>query len=334
VRNAEDRIRALVNDPALGEENCELLPIDCPSAADFPLSMNEALTAAVQYRPEVNQALKQIQAACVRVNMSKNELMPVLNLVTETYVSGLRGNGNVGGALDDQFGVGEPSYSIGLQFEVPINNRAARARHTRRHMEMRQLQNQYETTIQTLKLETRVAVREVETSFDELDTKFSAMQAMEAKSDYILRRWELLPGESRTGSQVLEDLLAAQSQLMRAENEYLTAMVTYNLSLVNLKRATGMLLQHEQVSIGRTCMNGLPTQIVDKPHIERVHSAPPVTEFPDNLAPREFSAPVEAVPVEELAPEPPATPATQASFENSEITTTKKKSVFGRFFRR
>lgn len=342
VRNAEDRIRALVNDPGLGQGEYELLPIDRPSAAGFPVSMDEALSAAVQCRPEVNQALKQIQAACVRVNMSKNEMMPVLNLVTETYVSGLRANGNVGGAINDQFGVGEPSYSIGLQFEVPINNRAARARHTRRHLEMRQLQNQYETTIQTLKLETRVAVREVETSFDELDTKFSAMQAMEAKSDYILRRWELLPGEARTGSQVLEDLLAAQSQLMRAENEYLTSMVTYNLSLVNLKRATGMLLQHEQVAIGRTCINGLPTQIVDKPIMEFSQAAPPATEFHQHQEERTFhpmestqpSQPSEPATAEEVTPEPPPVPTQQTSFGRSQSSSQKKGSVFGRILRR
>lgn len=287
VKNAEDRIRSLVNDPAIADDNLELVPVDVPTMEAFPASMQESLVMAIQHRPEINQALKQLKAACVRVNMSKNEMMPVLNLVTETYVSGLRGDSNIGGAWQDQFGVGEPSYSIGLQFEVPINNRAARSRNTRRRLEMRQLQSQYETTVQTLKLETRVAVREVETSFDELDTKLSAMQAMKAKNSYILRRWELMPGEGRSGSYVLEDLLAAQSHLSRTENEFLTSVVTYNLALMNLKRATGMLLQHEQVSIGRTCENCLPRQTVAKPFIQRltdgVQHVPP--EVPMEMAP-------------------------------------------------
>jgi len=267
VRNAEDRIRSLVNDPELCQEDLELIPVDSPTSMSFPITMDEALATAVQYRPEVNQALKQIKAACVRVNMSKNEMMPVLNLVTETYVSGLRGEGNVGQAWRDQFTVGAPSYSIGLQYEVPIGNRATRTRHARRRLELRQLQSQYETTVNTLKLETRVAVREVETSFDELDTKLTALTAMRAKSDYILRRWELTPGQGRSGSYVLEDLLASHSQLARAENEYLASVVTYNLALMNVKRATGMLLQHEQVAIGRACVNGLPTQVLHKPHV-------------------------------------------------------------------
>lgn len=273
VRNAEDRLRALVNDPSLESDSIELIPMDAPGYADFPISMPESLSMAIQHRPEINQALKQIKAACLRVNMSRNELMPVLNLVTEAYVSGLRPDSNVGQAWTDQFTQGAPSYSIGLQFEVPISNRAARARHTRRRLELRQVQNQYETTVQTLKLETRVAVREVETSFDEIDTKSAALQATNAKTEYILRRWQLMPGEGRTGSAVLEDLLAAQSQLARSESEYLSSVVTYNLALMNLKRATGMLLQHEQVSVGRAQQDCLPTQIVTKPFLTQLISS-------------------------------------------------------------
>ena len=299
VLNAEDRIRSLVNDPSLESNDLELVPIDTPALWPSPISMEEALATAVQYRPEVNQALKQIQAACVRVNMSKNELMPVLNLVTETYVSGLRGDGRFDQSWTDQFDRGEPSYAIGLQFEIPLGNRAARARHQRRHLEVRQLRSQYETTVQTLKLETRVAVRELETSFDELDTKRTALDAMLAKTSYIQRRWELLPGEGRSGSFVLEDLLAAQSQLSRAENDYLTSLVTYNLAVMNLKRATGTLLQQEQVEIGRTCLDGLPTQLLSKPYLlEREETkstsivpfqTPEVEEIP--VAPRELPQP-------------------------------------------
>ncbi len=127
VKNAEDRIRALVNDPSLGNAaSLELIPVDEPTTALLPISMDEALATALQMRPEVNQALKQIQAACVRVNMSKNEALPMLNLVTEAYVAGLQGEGNIGRAWSDQFSRGQPSYSIGLQYERPVGNRAAR----------------------------------------------------------------------------------------------------------------------------------------------------------------------------------------------------------------
>ena len=275
VRNAEDRVRSLVNDPALEVEGLELIPADDPSVAPFAITMPEALSTAVRHRPEVTQALKQISAACVRVDMSKNELLPVLNLVTESYVSGLEGEGRSGRAFGSQFSDGRPSYSIGVQFEAPLGNRAARARHIRRCHELRQLQRQYATTVSTLKLETRVAVRELQTSYDELETRLASLTATKAKSDTKLRRWELMPTEGPAGSYVLEDLLAAQGQLARAESDYLTSVVTYNLALINLKRATGLLLTHERVHPVRTMVNGLPTMMLDKSAlVGRPYAAP------------------------------------------------------------
>lgn len=264
VKNAEDRIRALVNDPELAQLNgVEMIPVDTPSHVELPVKMETALASAMEFRPELKQTLKQIQAASVRVNMSENELLPALNLITQAYVSGLQDDGSVGDAFTDQFTVGGPSYSIGLAYEVPFGNRAARARHIRRHLELRQLQNQYRTTLETLGLETRVAVRELQTSFNELTTKAKALKAMKNKVDFIERRWQMLPGD-RSANLVLEDLLSAQANLTRAEDEYLKSLVTYNLAQINLKRATGELLQHENVAVGRGTINKLPTTILDK----------------------------------------------------------------------
>ena len=63
---------------------------------------------------------------------------------------------------------------------------------------------------------------------------------------------------------MLDNLLQAQSRLATNEFNFLSAQVTYNLALWNVKQATGELLQTEQVSWGRACVEGLPTLILDK----------------------------------------------------------------------
>ena len=186
VKNAESRIRALTNDPAWGcSDDIELVPALMPLRHYTGADMQTAMSQAMQSRPEVNQAIKQVKAACVRMSMAKNEILPVLNMVLESYVAGLNGNSQVGGAFTDQFSEGEPSYSVGLQYEYPIWNRAARARLQRRRLEVRQLQNQFQTTAETLKLEVAVAVRELETSFREMEAKQRAMHASVAEVTYI-----------------------------------------------------------------------------------------------------------------------------------------------------
>lgn len=265
VRNAEDRIVALVNDPSLSVNRLELVPQDQPTCDAIFVDAQQAVAMALHNRPEVGQAVKQIKAATVRQEISRNELLPTLNAVLETYLSGLRGQSDIGAALGDQFSVGEPSYSAGLLFEVPIGNRAAKARYARRALELRQLQSQFSTTVSTLGLETKVAVREVETSFREVQAKLAAVNGAHAQVNYLEQRWQHLPGENISSAGLyLEDLLSAQERLTAAESGYLEAQTTYSLSLMNLKRAMGTLLQEEQVNMGLACVDGLPMMTVGK----------------------------------------------------------------------
>lgn len=250
VENVEANIRTLVNDPALGESEAEveLLPMEMPSHEKFSFDMQTALKVALEMRPEIEQAFRQVKAGMVRADMSKNELLPALTLVTEAYVAGLQGGGSIGDAFLDQFRVGAPGYAVGLQLEVPLGNRAALSRNDRRLYELRQLRNEYESTISTVSLEVEVAVREVETSYNEMRAQLRAMIASKAQYTTLMRRWELLPGEDSTASLMLENLLIAQERLMRSEIAFTQAWTTYNLALINQRKATGELLQYYGVS--------------------------------------------------------------------------------------
>lgn len=100
--------------------------------------------------------------------MSRKELLPALDLVLETYVTGLDRDYDIAQSLADQFSVGEPSYSAGLVFEVPLHRRAARARLQRRQLERRQITQQFEEVVLTLRAEVEVAIREVSATYREL----------------------------------------------------------------------------------------------------------------------------------------------------------------------
>ena len=292
VRNAQERIHALVNDPELASiVNLEVIPTDVPTRTSEPLDIGEILSTALQARPEVGQALKQIRGACVRLGMSKNEILPRLDLILSSYVAGLRADSDIPGAFVDQFSTGEPGYSVGLQYEIPICNRAARARLQRRQLELRQLQNQFRTTVETLMMETKVAAREVRTADREFKAKYHSMQAAAKQLENIEKRWEALPGVDSSIGLFLEDVLNAQQRLADAEFEFATAETTYNLALMNLKRATGTLLHHENIQEGVACADGLPTTLLEKlvgapnmsgrevhPYGDSIHA--PVVELP------------------------------------------------------
>lgn len=275
IRNAETRIRTLVNAPRLRDvSRPELIPVEPPTGDYIAVGARDALLTALQNRSEVDEALRRIQAGSMELKVSRNELLPILDFVMETYVSGLEGDSEVGRAWVNQFRDGEPSYSVGLQLEVPLGNRAARARYQRRRIELRQLVQQFHTTVEQLMGEVEVAVRELHTTYREMQGHYRSMLANKADANYLYQRWQLLPGDDRAASFLLEDLLEAQDRLAIEEFAFAQAQMQYTLSLTSLRRAMGTLLAYEQVSPHRICEDGMPRIELAKPSSRQTMEAP------------------------------------------------------------
>ncbi len=249
VQNAEARIRVLVNDPALGNSlgNLELIPVDLPSEQTCQIELAQSLALAMENRPEITQAIDQLKAGSVRLEVSKNDLMPLLNLVAEAYLSGLQGGGSIGDALGEQFRDGRPSYAVGIQYEIPRGNRAAKSRNERRQIELRQLQQQFHVTAQTMRLEVEVAVRELQTAYTDMLAQKRGVDASTAQLEFQQKRWELIPDEEGGAALKLDNLLVAQERLALTENAHTQAWITYNLAMVNHLRATGEMLTANEI---------------------------------------------------------------------------------------
>ena len=257
VTNAETRLRGLINAPELGNsEQAELIPAELPSMEFFDTQLHAEIEKALRNRPEIQAAIKQVKAGGQRLGIAQHELLPALNLVTQSFLNGLRGNSDFGQAFSDQFTTGRPSYSIGLQYELPVGNRLAKARLCRRQHEVSRLHDEYARAIQAVQTEVDIAVRELKTAHLEIHAKYRAMQAAEAEANTIEQRWLRLIDGSGTSSLNLESLLRALERVTASEREYATALLTYNLAMVNLKRSNGTLLNSEAVSVDKDCKDG------------------------------------------------------------------------------
>ncbi len=233
-----------MNDPQLYvPDHVELVPTQYPHLQYPGIGVRDSLITALYNRPEVNQSLQQIKAASLREQVAQKDLLPVLDAVLSLYTMGLEGESRMGRAFVDQFSVGEPGYTAGLQFEVPLGNRLAKARLLKRQLECQQYSLQLRQTVAALVEEVEVAVRDVDASFHETQAQYLAMQAAGTEIGYLEARWRLLPSEEQVAGIVLEDLLAAQERYGNAEFNFATAQVGYNISLANLNRATGILLK-------------------------------------------------------------------------------------------
>jgi outer membrane protein len=273
IANSETKLRALINDPNLAAAHNELLPSIPPYRELVEPNLVDALTTALKNRPEIQVAFTQVRAASVRTGVSKNELMPQLDLLMGGYVTGLQGNSAIGQAWVDQFSLGRPTYWTGLQYEYPLYNRGPRAQMTQRMVELRQATSRLQQTMIDTRAETETAAREVVTTYREMVSKYQAMKADQAEIDYLTSRWRLLAGDQQLAGVVLNDLLDAHERLAEAEYDFAAAEAAYNIALVKLNVVMGILLQTQRVEMIDSSENGVPS--ID------IHSQPqPLNNMP------------------------------------------------------
>jgi outer membrane protein TolC len=246
LMNADAKLRTLINDPALLANRCqELVPSQLPASEIIPVNFHDSLILALKHRPEIDEVRRELQAACVREDVAKNELRPVLNLILSSYVSGLEGDVNIGRALGDQFALGRPTYSTGMVFEYPLGNRAANAKMRKRQLEYAQITCQLAAVTANVRLEVENAVREIDTTYQETLCQAHAVVANLAEIEYLQSRWEASLDEQRSSSVLLDDLFNAHDRLARSEGLYATALVAYNSGFANLNKAMGTLVDCE-----------------------------------------------------------------------------------------
>ncbi len=268
IRNAQDRLKALTNDPSLlGDADVELVPRDRLVLTGDIVDAQEAAAVALRTRPEINQAFMQLRAATIREKMTKNELMPELNLILQGGLNGLD-DGDLGGAYGREYSTGSPGWGVGFIFSYPLENNVARARHERRRIETRQQLEQLRTTVDTVLLEVKISAREVATAYREALAKYSAVKAYAEDIATLEARRSVQPfmdpavaaimgaeatktAQASQTTDYLDRMLDAQDRRTFAEESFISSAANYQVALVNLQRAKGVLLKYESVEILR-----------------------------------------------------------------------------------
>lgn len=251
IKNAESRLRTLINDPSFVSENVgEILPGDLPIATMEAPSFDESISDALSLRPEIRLAENQFRAADLRELVAENEKRPTLDFVGEVGTSTLRGSGDWTGAFNEQYNGGEPSWGVGLVASIPLGRKAEKARHLRARLEARQARDQLRATLDEVLLDVQIAHREVVTAWPDTRAKWEAAMAADQELSVLYDRREVETVESGT-SLYLEKILDAQQRLAFAREDFLEALAIYNASLTNLERAKGTLLRQENIEVVR-----------------------------------------------------------------------------------
>ncbi len=244
LARTSDRIKRLVNDRELPLEEPVLLePMELPLTTPIPVNrevLQASMVAAMQSRPEMDQAEAALTKAGVRERVARRDRLPQLDLAAGYRYTGLEAD--LEPTLGEQFETRFYEWTAGLELRVPIGNRARVAAHERTQLEQARALYERDDTRQRILLDVSEAVRNLGAAEESILATRAARQAAEQ----TLRDQQ---ANVAAGAALVKDLLEAQRDLADAKVREMEAMAAYMASLAGLERAKGTLLDYNNVSV-------------------------------------------------------------------------------------
>ncbi len=248
LRNLQLQLQSLVNSPDFRKPGIEIIPKENLTLEKPSLDLNQSLTIALKNRSEVKKSFLEIWSCAIREKIAEHEIMPVLNLIASVSIEALRENGNPR-TFSEQFEAGRPSFSVGGAFELPWGNRAARAKLEKTVQEKKRFMYQFQEVVDQVLLEVRAAYEEVENSYLQIQTDIQACNTVEEELAFLEKRSFITEQKFSINNleslgYFLEQLLNAHNRLLQAQKKVAQSIVSYHISLAQLRRVTGTFLQY------------------------------------------------------------------------------------------
>ena len=246
VGDLSDQLKRLMNDPEFPVTGGQIvLPAHGALVEPIDFDFQEQVDTALENRHELAQQLARIDSANITYRVAKNNQLPSLNLTGQLNLQGVGADfTGEDGATKSQYNGDFIGSSIGLEFEIPIGNRAALAITRRSRLQQLQAIEQYRNLVSQVSLDVSVALREVNTSWNEIVDRRRARLAAEDALGAIGERKRA--GEPLTPTFVQLEL-DTQQQLTNAQAEEAGAISNYNIGISRLERAKGTLLRYNNV---------------------------------------------------------------------------------------
>jgi outer membrane protein TolC len=250
IKQAEDRLRALIFDPTAPDFwTMTIEPTETAALEEQALDITAAVQRAVANRSEVLQAKNSLQQNDISIRYLRNQILPDINASASYGVVGVGGSqlqplslaslgaGTIptrtvlstrgfGSVLGDVFTSAYPTWTFGVQIGYPIGTSTSEANLAKARLEYSQAQTQLRNTELQIATEVRDAGRQVQTNRQRVDTSRAARELAE-------RRLEAEEKKFAAGIQTSFFVFQAQRDLAQARTNEVKAISDYNKSLVD-----------------------------------------------------------------------------------------------------
>jgi outer membrane protein TolC len=257
-----------LDDPVL--EAMKVIPTDRMQTVEMQASapIADLISAALHSRPELAESDIDLINRQISRRAARNALLPALSLVGFYGGSGLGGPLNpayslgqnvstvpvdFAGAMQNAFNNSSPDYYLGLNLNIPIRNRVAKADQYRSELEYRQS----ELRLEQLKKQVRIEVRNAQYALDQTGAR---VQAARKARDLAQRSFDITKKEQELGSGSSYQTLSAHHDLSLAELDLVSAQTAYEKAKVELDRTTGATLEHNGILLQDAITGVVPRQ--------------------------------------------------------------------------
>lgn len=241
IRDQEDQLRRLLNP---GEEalrqDVRLTPLDQPVTVLAPISLQEAIDTAIDLRPEIVQAKRNLETSDINSKFARNQLLPTLSFQGTMGLAGL--GKDYSNSVNSNFSGDFYNYGAGLVLSYPLGNRSAISTYNKRQLEAKNAEATLTSVRQQIIVGVREAVRRVQTDFKRIETTRSARIMAEKQLQAEQERLKV-------GLSTTRFVLDFQRDLATAQGNELRAIVDYNKSLSNLSRHKATTLDRYNVEV-------------------------------------------------------------------------------------
>src|SRR5437588_779752 len=249
-----------LDDPVL--ESVSVVPTDTLQSSQVAPpgeNVQDLIQQALHDRPELFESDVDLANRQISRKAARNALLPSLSLVAFYGGSGLAGplnpvynvpdvpnSSNVPadypGALKNAFNNTAPDYYVGINLNIPIRNRVAKADQYRSELEYRQAELRREE----LRKQIRIEVRNAEYALEQTAAR---VEAARKSRDLAQRTFEITQKEQVLGAGSTFQTMTAQRDLALAELDFVAAMTVYEKARVEVERAIGSTLEHNGIAI-------------------------------------------------------------------------------------
>ena len=227
------------------------------------MPVQDLISDAQAHRPELAEARMDLSNREITRKATANAMKPALDLIAWYGAYGLAGvqNGAYAGpppcghttcpptppsgysnAFTDLFKNNSPDYAVGVSVTIPLRNRGAQADQIRSQLEYRQAQ----LHLQQLQNQIGIEVRNAQFA---LVQNRSRVEAARKARDLAQQTFDVEQKKKALGASTSNLVLQADRDLAQAESNFVEAMSTYEKSIVELDRATGLTLAHAGIEI-------------------------------------------------------------------------------------